>query len=331
MAGTRISQLPLATNVVAADVFPFSSISGSETRRVTAQILGVALSLIGTGVSPTAPASPINGQMWMDTSTNPPVLKVYNGATWTVVSFVPGSSVATSPAGTAPSSPALGQLWQDTSQTPDQLKMYDGANWVRVDPLGITQTDGDARYLQTTTASTTYLAKSGGTMTGNLNLVGDPTTTNMAANKGYVDAKSEFPSGTSMLFAQTTAPTNWTKSTTHNNKALRVVSGTASSGGSLAFTSAFTSRGVPLPEHSHGVYDPGHTHTLYTDRNDNPNYHELGGRKGHLGNEYSRRYDASSYWIEYAGTNIGIYNSGTAGAAMDFNVAYVDVIIATRN
>jgi hypothetical protein len=79
------------------------------------------------------------------------------------------------------------------------------------------------------------------------------------------------------------------------------------------------------------VYDPGHTHTLYTDRNDNPNYHELGGRKGHLGNEYSRRYDASSYWIEYAGTNIGIYNSGTADAAMDFNVAYVDVIIATRN
>lgn len=48
-----------------------------------------------------------------------------------------------------------------------------------------------------------------------------------------------FPSGTLMLFAQTAAPTGWTKSTTHDNKALRVVSGTAGSGGSSAFTTAF--------------------------------------------------------------------------------------------
>lgn len=47
-----------------------------------------------------------------------------------------------------------------------------------------------------------------------------------------------FASGTAMLFAQTAAPTGWTKSTTHNDKALRVVSGTASSGGSTAFTTA---------------------------------------------------------------------------------------------
>jgi hypothetical protein len=53
-----------------------------------------------------------------------------------------------------------------------------------------------------------------------------------------------FPSGTIMLFAQTAAPTGWTKSTTHNNKALRIVSGTASSGGSVAFTTAFTSKAV---------------------------------------------------------------------------------------
>ena len=48
-----------------------------------------------------------------------------------------------------------------------------------------------------------------------------------------------FPSGTLMLFQQTAAPTGWTKQTTHNDKALRVVSGTASSGGSSAFTTAF--------------------------------------------------------------------------------------------
>ena len=60
-------------------------------------------------------------------------------------------------------------------------------------------------------------------------------------------ATSEFPSGTIMLFGQTAAPTGWTKSTTHNDKALRVVSGAASSGGSVAFTTAFNaSRAVTV-------------------------------------------------------------------------------------
>ncbi len=46
-----------------------------------------------------------------------------------------------------------------------------------------------------------------------------------------------------MLFYQAAAPTGWTKQTTHNDKSLRVVSGTGGgSGGSTAFTSVFTSR-----------------------------------------------------------------------------------------
>jgi hypothetical protein len=53
-----------------------------------------------------------------------------------------------------------------------------------------------------------------------------------------------FPSGTVMLFVQTAAPTGWTKSVTHDNKALRIVSGTAGSGGSVAFTTAFASQSV---------------------------------------------------------------------------------------
>ena len=53
-----------------------------------------------------------------------------------------------------------------------------------------------------------------------------------------------FPTGTLMLFAQTSAPTGWTKSTTHNNKALRVVSGTAGSGGSNAFSNTLADRGI---------------------------------------------------------------------------------------
>ena len=49
------------------------------------------------------------------------------------------------------------------------------------------------------------------------------------------------PSGATMLFYQSSAPTGWTQVTTQNNKALRVVSGSGGgTGGSSAFTSAFS-------------------------------------------------------------------------------------------
>ena len=52
-----------------------------------------------------------------------------------------------------------------------------------------------------------------------------------------------FPSGTKMLFQQSSAPTGWTKITSSvDNKALRLVSGNVSSGGNAAFTTAFASR-----------------------------------------------------------------------------------------
>ena len=51
-----------------------------------------------------------------------------------------------------------------------------------------------------------------------------------------------FPSGTRMIFQQTSAPSGWTKDTSDTNqRALRVVSGTAGSGGSVDFTTAFAS------------------------------------------------------------------------------------------
>jgi hypothetical protein len=45
-------------------------------------------------------------------------------------------------------------------------------------------------------------------------------------------ASSAFTTGTLMLFQQTAAPTGWTKHTTHNDKALRVVIRYSISGGS---------------------------------------------------------------------------------------------------
>jgi len=225
MADARISQLPSASTISANDVLPFTSISASETRRITANSLGLVLTQLGLTVGSSAPTSPApyNGQLWVDTSTNPPVLKVYNGASFTIVSFLPGSSVATSPSNSAPTSPVAGQLWFDTSQNPDELKIYDGANFVRVDPQGITQTAGDARYLQLDSASgsptsaASYLQLAGGTLTGNLTLVGDPSSNNMASNKKYVDdsiaaipaATDLTPAGTIIYSARSTPPTGY--------------------------------------------------------------------------------------------------------------------------
>ena len=45
-----------------------------------------------------------------------------------------------------------------------------------------------------------------------------------------------------MIFQQTSAPTGWTKDTSAvNQRALRVVSGSAGSGGNVDFTTAFSS------------------------------------------------------------------------------------------
>jgi hypothetical protein len=51
---------------------------------------------------------------------------------------------------------------------------------------------------------------------------------------------SFIASGTISAFEQTSAPTSWTKNTTHNNKALRLINGTISNGGSFNFTNILT-------------------------------------------------------------------------------------------
>lgn len=59
----------------------------------------------------------------------------------------------------------------------------------------------------------------------------------------YDGNNSEFSTGTRMIFGQTTAPTGWTKDTiNYNDHALRVVTGSASTGGTVDFTTAFASQ-----------------------------------------------------------------------------------------
>jgi plastocyanin len=51
-----------------------------------------------------------------------------------------------------------------------------------------------------------------------------------------------IPTGTICKFQQTTAPTLWTKLTSYNDYALRVTSGTVSTGGTRAFSAVFANQ-----------------------------------------------------------------------------------------
>ena len=147
-------------------------------------------------------------------------------------------------------------------------------------------------------------------------------------------AVDPFPAGTAMLFAQTSAPTGWTKSTAHDNKALRLVSGTAGSGGSAAFTTAFGTPTVSgslsgtvgattlstsqMPAHSHGLYISGggsvrerlNVSTGVSDHENNAASVASAGGGGSHNHSFS-----------------GSLSSATAS----ISVQYVDVIIATKD
>ena len=148
--------------------------------------------------------------------------------------------------------------------------------------------------------------------------------------RGVLDA----PSGTAMLFVQTAAPTGWTKSTTHNDKALRVVSGTASSGGSTAFSTVFASR---TPQGTVGnttlTVDqiPAHSHVLSGTRVAEDNNNTPGSTFPlREGGGASQGAFSTSDEIENTGGGQSHTHTFT-GTAMDFAVHYVDAIIATKD
>ena len=223
-------------------------------------------------------------------------------------------------------------------------------------PSGGAAITGNSTVTGTLTATSTLTAQNGltvsaggagitGTLTANsgVNVTGTVTATT------FTGAWTNLPAGTVMLFVQTSAPTGWTKSTTHDNKALRVVSGAASSGGSVAFTTAFASQAVSgtnlgysltipdLPSHNHTatstVTDPGHAHTITTGTRTGDG---AGADYWITGTSNTRNSNSNTTGITVA-TSIGSTGSGTAhthtftGTAINLAVQYVDVIIATKD
>lgn len=75
-----------------------------------------------------------------------------------------------------------------------------------------------------------------------------------------------FASGTRIVFQQTAAPTGWTKEvgSTYADSALRINIGTVTQGGSLNFSTVFTSvRGITVDSHTLTISEiPAHSHAL---------------------------------------------------------------------
>lgn len=90
------------------------------------------------------------------------------------------------------------------------------------------------------TQNTAVGAAFGGTGLTSPGTAGNVLTSNGSA--WVSQAAAAFDAGTVMIFAQTSAPTGWTKLTNLNDYALRVVSGAASTGGSTAFSTVFANQ-----------------------------------------------------------------------------------------
>jgi hypothetical protein len=135
------------------------------------------------------------------------------------------------------------------------------------------------------------------------------------ASKANVQ-NNTFPSGTLMLFQQTNAPVYWTKQVTHNDKALRVVSGAAGSGGSFAFSTVLVNAVAVSNTTIVTATMPSHQHSH------NANINNSGASVAAGSNPVT------------SGGSATINANGGDGAhnhAFQLNVQYVDLIICSKD
>ena len=140
-----------------------------------------------------------------------------------------------------------------------------------------------------------------------------------------------FPAGTIMLFRQTSAPTGWTKDTTNfNNNAIRVVTGSVSSGGSVDFSTAFASQSVTGTVGTSGATTldtnqiPSHSHTV-----SQQNPYNFAANDASASRQYSR---VNTNTGATGGGGSHTHSGGTfTGTAINLAVKYCDVIFATKD
>lgn len=218
-----------------------------------------------------------------------------------------------------PSSPTVGQVY-----TANGLSYtWDGVSWDTL--AGTLAIAGGGTGQTTATAAFNALAP---TQSGNS---GKYLTTDGTNTSWGTVSSGGFDAGTRMIFAQTSAPTGWTKDTTnYNNHALRVVTGSASTGGSVDFTTAFASQAVTGSVGTSGATTlsttqmPSHTHGLSGQR--------AGGGGVVLIIDGGNSEGQSATTNSTGGGGSHTHSGGTfTGTAINLAVKYLDVITATKN
>ena len=363
----------LATSAIVADMDALADITSNITS-VADNITGVNSFAERYRVSATAPSASLDvGDLWFDTTNS--VMKVYgSGGFANAGSSVNGTSERqTYTAGTASGS------YDGVSLTTFPVT-YD-AGFIDVYLNGIKQVIGtDVTATSGTDIVFTTAVTSGQIVDivafGTFNLanfsIGDATDVSLTSVADGqvlqynstdsefkpVDLESGLPSGTKQLFVQTAAPTGWTKDTTHNDKAIRVVTGTVGTGGTTAFSTAFATpsvsgslTGAPaignlavsvsgnIGSTTLSVSQiPAHTHNVASDTDQSPN----GGAYAASDNSHLSNFTTSSTGGGGSHNHSHNISGSLSGApalgnlALDsstaaINVNYVDVIIATKD
>jgi len=137
----------------------------------------------------------------------------------------------------------------------------------------------------------------------------------------------EFASGTKMIFNQTSAPTGWTKVTgSGNDTALRVTTGTVGTGGTVAFETAFASH-TPTITANNAAVTLGLTHL--------PNVLAMTQVSAWRTSSYNNASDADigtgNNNTNPSGATGHTHANAPASSAINLDVSYVDVIIATKD
>ena len=148
----------------------------------------------------------------------------------------------------------------------------------------------------------------------------------LSADPDVWTAVTEFPTGTRMLFAQTSAPTGWTKvvDAAYNDAALRCVTGTvAPTGGTAAFATAFDARTVALANLP--VVNLDLSGITITDVGTAVNI-----SAGNLGSGGASVLTNVTLTLSIKSLT-GNIPLGGSGTAMDFDVKHVDVIVAQKD
>jgi hypothetical protein len=226
-----------------------------------------------------------------------------------------------------------------------QVVYCDGTNFIAASAaftngsvLGVA---GGGTGLSTLTANNVIL----GNGTSSPTFVAPGTTGNLLTSNGttWVSSTpgSEFISGTRLTFNQTNAPTGWTKSTSVDNAAFRLVSGAVGSGGSVDFTTAFASQTPSGSVSISSISGSAGATTLSTPQIPSHNHTQFTSIGAGCGCFYGGQAANPS-----PGTNTGStggngshthpfsFSSGSAsfsGSALNLAVKYVDLIIAQKN